>query len=240
MVYVMSTAQPTVPYHLGIIMDGNGRWALQQGSPRWTGHRAGVHNVEPILDCCLEAGISYLTLYSFSTENWDRSVTEISGLMMLASYFIRYHVASLKRNGIQLRHSGRLDKLPARLQREIQQAIDDTRQNERLILNVAFNYGGRDEIVQATRQMMQAGMAPDDVTEDSLRAYLHQADLPDLDLIIRTGGEFRLSNFMLWQAAYAEYYATETYWPAFGRAHLHKALNEFNQRERRFGRVRGV
>lgn len=233
----MTTEHQAVPRHLGIIMDGNGRWAHQQGLPRWVGHQEGVDNIKPILECCVEVGISYLTLYSFSTENWERPPDEVSGLMMLVSYFVRHQLDELNRNGVQIRHSGRLDEIHAHLRTEIQRAVTETSHNDRIILNVAFNYGGRDEIVHAIRQVMQTGLPPGAVTETVLRNHLYHPDLPDLDFIIRTGGEFRLSNFMLWQAAYTEYYATDTYWPAFGPAQLHAALAEFNRRERRFGRT---
>ncbi len=158
-------------------------------------------------------------------------------MLTLLGSTIQRQLRDLDRNGVQIRHSGTLERIHPRLQAEVRRAIDVTRENDTIILNVAFNYGGRDEIVLAVRQMVEAGVPASQITAESFRQYLHHPDLPDLDLVIRTGGEFRLSNFMLWQAAYAEYYSTETYWPAFGPAHLHDALTEFNQRDRRFGRI---
>ncbi len=218
-------------------MDGNGRWARKRGWPRAAGHQAGVDNIRPILECCVEVGIGCLTIYAFSTENWDRPNQEVSGLLTLLGSTIQRQLHDLDRNGVQIRHSGALERIHPRLQAEVRRAIDVTRANDRIILNVAFNYGGRDEIVHAVRQLVADGVPATGITTTTLQQYLYHPDLPDLDLVIRTGGEFRLSNFMLWQTAYAEYYATETYWPAFGPAQLHEALAEFNRRERRFGRI---
>lgn len=234
----MSAALPRVPQHLGLIMDGNGRWARQRGLPRSFGHQAGMDNINTILACCVDAGIGYLTVYAFSTENWQRPRTEVQALMKLLGLAIRRHLLNMHRNGVQIRHSGRLEQLHPVLADEVRAAIAKTRHNDRIVLNVAFNYGGRDEIVHAAQRLLADGLTAAAVNETTFRQYLYQPDMPDLDFIIRTGGETRLSNFMLWQAAYAEYYATNTYWPAFGPAQLHEALREYSQRERRFGKVR--
>lgn len=226
-----------VPEHIGIIMDGNGRWANGRGLPRDAGHRAGVENIKPIVEYCASAGIRCLSLFAFSTENWDRPAAEVRGLLALLEIEIRRRLDELDRMGAQIRHSGRLDISP-RLQREIRRAVERTAGNQRIVLNVAFNYGGREEIIQAARRLMQSDLSPFEITDEIFRQQLYQPDLPDLDLVIRTGGESRLSNFMLWQAAYAEYYWTDTFWPAFGPDQLETALLEFNRRERRFGQVR--
>ena len=226
-----------VPSHVGIIMDGNGRWAQSRGLPRDAGHRAGVDNIKPIVEYCATVGVGSLSLFAFSTENWDRPAAEVRGLLALLEIEIRRRLDELDRMGAQIRHSGRLDIAP-RLQKEIRRAVEQTASNDRIVLNVAFNYGGRDEIIQAARHLMQSEMSPFEVTEDTFRQHLYQPDMPDLDMVIRTGGESRLSNFMLWQAAYAEYFWTDTLWPAFDPPQLEAALLEYNRRERRFGQVR--
>jgi undecaprenyl diphosphate synthase len=228
---------PSVPHHVGIIMDGNGRWAQQRGRPRLVGHQAGVDNIRRILESSVEYGIKVLTIYAFSTENWHRPPEEVTGLMMLLSLTIRRQLNELHKNGVQIRHSGRMAGIDPELQKQIRHALEVTQHNNRIILNVAFNYGGRAEILDAVRSALADGVAPEELTEELFSRYLYTADLPDPDLIIRTGGEWRLSNFLIWQAAYAEYYATPTYWPDFDEKELYKALEEYNARERRFGRV---
>jgi undecaprenyl diphosphate synthase len=178
-----------------------------------------------------------LTVYAFSTENWKRPLDEVTGLMRLLGLTIRRQLNELNRNGVQIRHSGRLAGISPELQEQIRHALEVTQHNDRIILNVAFNYGGRAEILDAVRHLMADGINPDTLTEELFSHYLYTADLPDPDLIIRTGGEWRLSNFLIWQAAYAEYYATPTYWPDFDEEELSRALREFAARERRFGRV---
>ncbi len=227
----------TVPQHVAIIMDGNGRWARERGLPRVYGHRAGTENIRRIVEACVEHGIKVLTLYAFSTENWFRPQDEIEGLFGILAEVIDRETMSLHRNGVRLRHIGSLDGLPPELRQRVRHAVGLTRDNERLILNVAFNYGGRAEIVRAVRRMVEDGVRPEEVTEERLAAYLDTAGLPDPDLIIRTAGELRLSNFLLWQAAYAEYWSTPVYWPDFGKEHLAQALEDFRLRKRRFGRV---
>ncbi|MFN2201532.1 MAG: polyprenyl diphosphate synthase [Caldilineaceae bacterium] len=225
------------PYHVGIIMDGNGRWAVERHLPRLAGHQAGVDNIRRILESSVEHGIKVLTIYAFSTENWHRPPDEVLGLMRLLGLTIRRQLNDLNKNGVQIRHSGRMAGIDERLQEQIRHAVEVTRNNDRIILNVAFNYGGRGEILDAVRNLMLDGIDPRDLTEDIISSYLYTSDLPDPDLIIRTGGEWRLSNFLIWQAAYAEYYTTPTYWPDFDENELHKALVEYSTRERRFGRV---
>lgn len=227
----------SVPQHIGIIMDGNGRWAVAKGLPRVAGHHAGVENVRLVLKKCTEFGVKVLTIYAFSTENWHRPPEEVSGLMRLLSLTIQRELNDLHKNGVRILHSGRLDGVNPQLQTQIRHAVEVTKNNDRITLNVAFNYGGRAEIIDAMRRALADGVKPDDLTEDLFSKYLYTSDLPDPDLIIRTGGEWRLSNFLIWQAAYAEYYTTPTYWPDFDEHELRKALDEYNQRERRFGRV---
>jgi undecaprenyl diphosphate synthase len=227
----------SVPTHIGIIMDGNGRWATQQGKPRSAGHRAGVENIRRVLEACVRFGVQILTIYAFSTENWDRPQAEVRTLMGLLAQALRREVPELHRNGVRLRHLGRLDRLPERLQRAIKDAIELTRHNDRLVLNVAFSYGGRAEIVDAIKQIIGAGIPAEAVTEALVSEHLYTAGQPDPDMIIRTGGEFRLSNFLLWQAWYAEYYSTPVYWPDFDESELYKALAIFGQRKRRYGLV---
>ena len=226
-----------VPYHVGIIMDGNGRWAKERGLIRFIGHRAGVDNIQPVLEASVEFGIKVLTIYAFSTENWSRPIEEVSGLMRLLGTTLRNRLQELHENGVQIRHCGRLTGISEELQKQILHALEYTKHNDRIILNVAFNYGGRGEIVDATRRIIRDGIAPDSLSEETFSRYLYTNGLPDPDLIIRTGGDWRMSNFLIWQSVYAEYYSTQTYWPTFDKAELYKALIEFNRRSRRFGGV---
>ncbi len=223
------------PHHIGIIMDGNGRWAKANGKSRLQGHKAGTENLRRILESSVEFGVKMLTIYAFSTENWKRPPFEVLGLMKILEEVIDRELKDLHKNGVQLRHIGRLEKLKPAIRKKVLHAIDYTKDNDRLILNVAFNYGGREEIVQAVKHVIEANIPPAEVTEELLSQYMYTADSPDPDLIIRTSGEFRTSNFLIWQAAYAEYYITPTYWPDFGKAEYYKALQEFSRRDRRFG-----
>jgi len=224
-----------IPQHVAIIMDGNGRWARQRGLPRLAGHRAGAENVRRIAEACRDYGVKILTLYAVSTENWARPQEEVRGLMTLLSQLIERELANLRKNSVRLRHLGSLDGLPLDLQNKIRHAVEMTADNDQWSINVALNYGGRREIVQAVRRMMQEGLTPEQVTEQTLSHYLYTSDMPDPDLIIRTAGEMRLSNFLIWQAAYAEFYSTPTYWPDFGREEFHNALVAYGQRTRKFG-----
>ncbi|MGQ9492697.1 MAG: isoprenyl transferase [Anaerolineae bacterium] len=226
---------PVIPQHVAIIMDGNGRWAQQRGLPRLVGHRAGTENVRRILRACVEYGIKILTLYAFSTENWSRPREEVEGLLTLLSQVIERELDELRKNDVQLRHLGTLNGLPDNLQERIREAVAATASGKRIIVNVALNYGGRREIVEAVKRMIREGLPADQVTEQALAEYLYTAGLPDPDLIIRTAGEMRLSNFLIWQAAYAEFYSTPTYWPDFGPEELYQALLAYGQRVRKFG-----
>jgi len=230
-------ALPRVPRHVGIIMDGNGRWARRRGLPRVAGHREGTENLRRILRAAVEFGIEILTIYAFSTENWGRPEEEVQGLLSILQTVIEEEVPKLHEEGVRLRHLGRLERIPRDLQGKIQDAIEMTQDNDRLTVNVAFNYGGRAEIVDAIRSLMAEGVAPEVVDDAVVSAHLYTAGQPDPDLIIRTSGEMRLSNFLIWQAAYAEFYTTPTLWPDFGKDELYKALRDFNERDRRFGLV---
>lgn len=227
----------TIPYHIGIIMDGNGRWAQRRKLPRLAGHRAGTENIRRILTSCVEFGVKMLTIYAFSTENWRRPADEVKGLMGILARVIDRELPELHRQGVQLRHIGRLEGISDNLQAKVRHAIQVTKDNDRIVLNVAFNYGGRAEIVDAVQRMIRDGIPAEAVTEETMDRYLYTAGCPDPDLIIRTSGEFRTSNFLLWQGAYAEYYVTPTFWPDFDKEELYQALLTFSQRARRFGDV---
>jgi undecaprenyl diphosphate synthase len=218
-------------------MDGNGRWAKQRGLPRSEGHRHGVENLRRILRAAVETGVEILTIYAFSTENWNRPKYEVEMLMRLLEMFMERELDELHANGVQIRHIGELDGVPARLQKRICEGLELTKNNTRLILNVAFNYGGRDEIVRAVRRIVAEGYKPEDITEELISSYLYTGGLPDPDLIIRTSGEMRVSNFLIWQGSYSELYATPTYWPDFDQVEFHKALEEYACRHRRFGKT---
>jgi undecaprenyl diphosphate synthase len=227
-----------IPTHIAIIMDGNGRWAMSRGLSRLAGHRAGTENLRRVIEACIEFDIKYLTLYAFSTENWGRPTEEVQGLMRILENVIDRELQELHDQGVQLHHIGRLDQLKPTLRQKVLQAVNFTQNNTRLILNVAFNYGGRDEIVCAVQHIIQDGVTPDEVNDALISKYLFTAGVPDPDLIIRTSGELRGSNFLIWQGAYAEWYFTPTYWPDFDKEELRKALLEFSRRERRYGGVR--
>jgi undecaprenyl diphosphate synthase len=226
-----------VPTHVAVIMDGNGRWAELRGLSRPQGHQAGTENVRRIIRALAEKGVSYLTMYAFSTENWDRPDYEVRALMGLLGRSIESETPELHAEGVRIRHLGRMDRLPTSLREAIERSVELTRNNTAITLSVAFDYGGREEIVAAARRLIAAGTTPEDVTEQALAAELYTAGMPDPDLIIRTAGEMRLSNFLLWQSAYAEYYSTATLWPDFDEGELDKALAEYQRRQRRFGRI---
>ena len=226
-----------IPYHVAIIMDGNGRWAQSRGLPRLAGHRAGTENIRRILKACAKYGIKILTLYAFSTENWGRPNAEVKGIMRILEQTLDRELPELHKNGVQLRHIGRLEGISEKLKRRVREAIELTKNNDRIILNVAFNYGGRTEILDAVRRIVESGVDPDQLDEALFSQYLYTAGLPDPDLIIRTAGELRISNFLIWQSAYSEYYATPTYWPDFDEEELYRALLDYNRRERRFGLI---
>jgi undecaprenyl diphosphate synthase len=218
-------------------MDGNGRWALSRGLPRLAGHRAGTENLRRIITASVEFGIKYLTIYAFSTENWGRPREEVEGLMHILEDVIDRELAELDKEGVQLRHIGRLERLDPKIQEKVLHAIELTKNNDRLILNVAFNYGGRDEIVYAIQKMIKDGVKAEQVTSELVSHYLFTAGVPDPDLIIRTSGELRVSNFLIWQGAYSELYITSTYWPDFGKEEFRKVLDTYAKRDRRYGGV---
>jgi undecaprenyl diphosphate synthase len=226
-----------LPQHVAIIMDGNGRWALARGLPRLAGHKAGTENLRRVIRASVKFGVKYLTIYAFSTENWGRPPEEVQGLMYILEDVIDRELAELHKEGVQLRHIGRLERLSPSLQKKVMNAIEKTRGNNRLVVNVAFNYGGRDEIVNAIQNIMKDGIPAEDVTDELVSRYLYTAGVPDPDLIIRTSGELRVSNFLIWQAAYSEWYVTPTYWPDFNEDEYARALETFATRDRRYGKV---
>ncbi|MBK5107081.1 MAG: di-trans,poly-cis-decaprenylcistransferase [Anaerolineales bacterium] len=231
------TSPDQVPTHIAIIMDGNGRWAISRGLPRLAGHRAGTENLRRVIEACVEFGVKYLTLYAFSTENWGRPIEEVRGLMRILEDVIDRELMELHKQGTRLRHIGRLDRLKPSLRQKVLDAIEYTKDNERLTLCVAFNYGGRDEIVCAIQHMIEEGVSPDQVSAELVSKYLFTAGVPDPDLIIRTSGELRGSNFLIWQGAYSEWYFTPTFWPDFDKDELGVAIEEYNHRQRRYGHV---
>lgn len=220
--------------HLAVIMDGNGRWAKKRHLPRLAGHKAGADALDRTMHYCRDAGIKYLTVYAFSTENWKRSEEEVSGLMALLSQYVKSKEKELVANGVRFRVIGRRSDLSGKLQKEIA-ALEERTKGGDFTLLVALSYGGRDEIVRAARRAMEAGMPPDDLTEERFASFLDAPDVPDPDLIIRTSGEVRTSNFLLWESAYSEYYFTPVLWPDFDKAEFDKALESFSGRERRMG-----
>ncbi len=233
----LNTPPEKTPQHVAMIMDGNGRWALSRGLPRLAGHRAGTENLRRIIRASVEFGVKYLTIYAFSTENWRRPPAEVQGLMHIVEDVIDRELDELHEEGVQLRHLGRLEKLAPKLRKKVLNAVKLTKENDRLILNIAFNYGGRDEIVCAVQNMLRDGISADDVNIDMIGNYLFTAGIPDPDLVIRTSGELRTSNFLIWQSAYSEWYITPTFWPDFGREEYAKALETYAQRDRRFGGI---
>lgn len=226
-----------IPQHVAIIMDGNGRWAQERGLSRQAGHRAGTENIRRVIETFTRYEVPILTLFAFSTENWIRPKREVSALIRLIGHFIDRELKELHKNGVRLRHLGNLDRLSPDLRRRVEEAIELTKANTRITVNVAFNYGGRQEILDAVRQIVQDRVPPERIDEALFSSYLDTAGLPDADLVIRTAGEVRLSNFLLWQCAYAEYYATPTFWPDFGTEEIERALLAYSQRQRRFGGV---
>jgi undecaprenyl diphosphate synthase len=226
-----------VPGHVAIIMDGNGRWAREHGLPRPAGHRAGAENLRRVIRASLDFGIKILTIYAFSTENWDRPKREITALMKIFARVLNQEIGELHSQGVCIHHLGDLTGVNAEISRKVRDALELTRHNDRLILNIAFNYGGRSEILHAVRKMLADGITPDQLNEELFDSYLFTAGLPDPDLVIRTSGELRISNFLIWQAAYAEFYPTPTYWPDFDRGELYNALVAYSRRKRRFGGV---
>jgi undecaprenyl diphosphate synthase len=226
-----------VPSHVGIIMDGNGRWAKARGLPRLLGHRAGTKNLRRVIRAAADAGVKFITFYAFSTENWKRPTEEVNGLMDLLAEFIDDEVRDLHKENARLLHIGHLDGLTPLLKKKVEDAIELTKNNTRITVIIAFNYGGRDEIVSAVRRLIETGISPDEVSEESLSKALFTAGIPDPDLIIRTSGEKRTSNFLIWQAAYAEWSFPDIYWPDFDEKALLAEFENYAGRERRFGKI---
>ncbi|ADH85674.1 isoprenyl transferase [Desulfurivibrio alkaliphilus] len=230
-----------LPRHVAIIMDGNGRWAHQQGKPRIMGHQAGVRSVQAVVRCAGELNLEALTLYAFSTENWQRPGPEVEGLMGLLKTYLESQLEQMVQNRVRLRTCGHIDRLPTKVRRILENTIRETADNDGLILNLALSYGGRDELIRAARKLAarvaDGELTPAQINEQTLAAELDTAELPDPDLLIRTGGERRLSNFLLWQLSYSELYFTRTLWPDFGREQFLAALTDYQQRQRRFGRL---
>ncbi len=230
-----------VPRHIAIIMDGNGRWARERHMPRPFGHRSGMKAVRSVVEGCLESGVEWLSLFAFSQENWQRPETEVSALMSLLEEYIAREAAELRQQGVRVRVHGELDRLSPPAAAAVQRIMRDTEGGQKLGLNLFISYGGRAELVRAARllaEAVQAGtLTPDAIDEAAFRARLFTAECPDPDLLIRTSGEQRLSNFLLWQVAYAELYISSVFWPDFGRASLYEAILDFQRRDRRFGRV---
>lgn len=230
-----------IPGHIAMIMDGNGRWARERGHSRVVGHHEGVESVRDVTEACAQLGVKHLTLYTFSTENWNRPESEVEALMELLVHTIRQETQTLTKNDIRLAAIGDLSKLPAAARRELSDAIEITAGNRRMMLIMAISYSGRLEIVHAARELARrirrGEIEPDDIDEDLFASHLMLSGIPDPDLLVRTGGEYRISNFLLWELAYTEMYITDCFWPAFRREQLYEALRDYQNRERRFGRV---
>ncbi|MFH1662631.1 MAG: polyprenyl diphosphate synthase [Chloroflexota bacterium] len=224
-----------LPNHIAFIMDGNGRWAEKRGLPRLEGHSAGLETTRSVIKYLGEYHIKYVTLYSFSTENWNRPRNEVSGLLNILEISLKREVKGLHKRGVKIRHLGHLERLPQHLGQAIENAVELTKGNTEMTLSLAFDYGGRLEILDAVRDILSDGISPQDIDEKLFNSYLYTADLPDVDLVVRTGGDLRISNFLLWQSAYSEYYFTSVLWPDFNREELEKALIAYSKRQRRFG-----
>ena len=233
-----------LPRHVAVIMDGNGRWAARRGQPRVAGHRAGVEAVRSTVDTAARLGLGALTLYAFSTENWKRPRLEVDALMRMLKRYLRLELEAIHRQNIRFQPIGRIEGLRESVRRELERAVERTSGNTGMVLNVALNYGGRAEIVDAVRAAARAlaaeGRAAEEMTDEDISRHLYTAGLPELDLLVRTSGELRISNFLLWQAAYSEIYVTETLWPDFRRADLLEAVADFQRRDRRFGGLKLV
>ncbi len=225
-----------VPRHVAIIMDGNGRWAISRGLDVSEGHHAGYENIRRVVSDFANRGVEYLTLYAFSTENWDRPESEVTGILDLAIAVIAREAQELHESGVRIKHLGRVDRLSPELRDELEQAVEMTAGNTGLTLGIAFDYGGRAEIVQAVRRIVEETVSADEVDEQKFAGFLYTSDMPDVDLLIRTGGDFRISNCLLWQTAYSEFYSSETWWPDFFGEHIDEAFEAFNERKRRFGK----
>lgn len=230
-----------IPSHIAIIMDGNGRWAKKKGLPRVAGHKRGVDTVREIVEACAQIGVKYLTLYTFSTENWKRPKDEVSTLMRLLLKSLKDRVKELNKNDIRLTTIGEITKLPLEVQKQLLSDIERTKSNKKMVLNLALSYSGRWELLEAmksiARQVSNGSLTPDEINELTISNNLTTNQMPDPELLIRTSGEFRVSNFLLWQIAYTEFVITDVFWPDFSREHLYDAIRQFQKRERRFGKV---
>ena len=226
-----------IPNHVAIIMDGNGRWAKAQGKSRIFGHQAGTNNIRNIIEIFASLNVKYLTLFAFSTENWNRPTKEVSWLLDIMTKTISKELNELNANGVKIQHIGRLDRLSPKLKEAIENGIELTKNNSRIIVNVAFDYGGRYEIIDAIKRIMLDNISPDILSEELFNKYLYTKETPYPDLIIRTAGEIRISNFLLWQSAYSEYYYTDVLWPDFGRIEIEKSIKAYSERVRRFGKL---
>jgi len=230
-----------IPVHIAIIMDGNGRWAKKRGLPRAAGHKRGVDTVKNITENCAELGVKYLTVYTFSTENWNRPKEEVSTLMRLLLNSLKEKVAELNENNIRLTTIGDISSLPYAVQNELKEAIEKTKNNDKMTLNLALSYSGRWELMEAIKSIgklvLQNKLKVEDINEACVKEHLTTKNIPDPDLLIRTSGEFRVSNFLLWQIAYTEFYISDVFWPDFNKQHLLEAIKSYQNRERRFGRV---
>lgn len=224
-----------LPVHIAIVPDGNGRWAEQRGLPRLSGHQVGAENMHHLVEYLNEYPIKYVTLYGFSTENWNRPEAEVTGLFRILGDFIDKTASEIHRLGVRLLHIGRIQELPKRLQTSINKAVELTKNNSGMTLTIAFNYGSRTEIMDAVRRLIAEGVPPESINEKMFGNYLYTAGLPDVDLLIRTGDELRLSNFLIWQTTYSEYHFTKVLWPDFGKKDIDKALLSYSRRQRRFG-----
>ena len=226
-----------IPTHVAIIMDGNGRWAQSRGLPRLMGHRAGTENLRTIIRACGDFGVKYLTLYAFSTENWDRPEDEVKGLMKIFDEVFEKELAELIDQGANLKYIGRREGVSEKMLAQIKYGEEITKENDKLFLSVAFNYGGRDEIVHAIQKMIEDGIKAEDVSASLVSDYMYTSEIPDPDLVIRTSGEKRLSNFLTWQTVYSEWYFPNVNWPDFNKDELMIALQEYSNRQRRFGKI---
>ena len=229
-------AKSGVPLHVAIIMDGNGRWAEARGIDVSEGHHAGFENLQRVVSDLAQRGVGYLTMYAFSTENWDRPESEVNGILELAIAVIAHEAQQLNENGVRIKHLGRVDRLSSELRDELEQAVEMTANNTGLTLGIAFDYGGRAEIANAAKKMIEDGVQTSEIDEKKFSEYLYTSDMPDVDLLIRTGGDFRISNFLLWQTAYSEFYSSEILWPDFYGEHIDEAFESFSERQRRFGK----
>lgn len=232
----MASQISTLPQHIAFILDGNRRWAKMRGLPILEGHRAGFKISEKIIEKCFNLGIKYVSMFAFSTENWNRSIEEVTYLMKLYDIMTRRLRSRLNKHGIRIRVIGDMTKLPGFLKKSLVKAIEETKDNTKMTVNIALNYGARDELVRATKKLLKKGVKSDDLTQEMITQELDTANQPDPDFIIRTSGEHRLSNFLLWQAAYSELYFAPVYWPDFSEEELDKALVEYHKRQRRFGK----